>query len=81
MISDFHPYATLRGWERSFVEEKSGRCYAIEQHVHLFEHYLASFKKLSLRLETLREPRYDGFPVVFALRARMTTSLTTSTEQ
>ena len=70
LISDFHPYATLRGWDRSFVDEKTGQEYAIEQHVHLFEHYLANLVKLGFELQKLQEPLYEGFPLVFLLRAR-----------
>jgi malonyl-CoA O-methyltransferase len=70
VISDFHPCATLRGWVRSFRSPRDGREYAIEQHAHLFADYLEHFHRLGLRLEALREPLYEGFPVAFALRAR-----------
>ena len=70
VISDFHPCATLRGWERSFHSPHDGRSYAIEQHAHLFAHYCEHFQRLGLRLEALREPLHQGFPVAFALRAR-----------
>lgn len=69
LISDFHPYATLRGWERTF-EGRDGRGGAIEQHLHLFEDYMRAFIRLGLTLEDLREPRYQDQPVAFALRAR-----------
>ena len=70
LISDFHPYATLRGWDRSFVDEQTGHEYAIEQYVHLLEHYLEGLIKLGFQLEGLQEPLYQGFPLVFLLRAR-----------
>jgi len=70
LISDFHPYATLRGWQRAFVDEASGREYAIEQYAHLFERYVGCLRALGFELEALREPLYEGFPLVFALRAR-----------
>ncbi|MBI4546091.1 MAG: methyltransferase domain-containing protein [Gemmatimonadetes bacterium] len=70
VVTDFHPYATLRGWQRTFADAASGRTFAIEQHVHLLEDYMAAFGELGLRLEALREPRHEGFPVVLALRAR-----------
>jgi malonyl-CoA O-methyltransferase len=70
VVSDFHPYATLRGWQRSFVEVQSGQAYAIRQHLHLFEDYLRGFAALGLTLDALEEPRHEGFPVVFVLRAR-----------
>lgn len=71
-ISDFHPYATVRGWQRTFVDFRSGREYVIEQHLHLFEHYLECFNQLSIQVEELREPLHEGFPLVFAMRARKT---------
>jgi malonyl-CoA O-methyltransferase len=70
LITDFHPYETLRGSVRSFKDEKNNRAYSIEQHLHLFEDYIRIFNKLRLVLEDLREPQYENFPLVFALRAR-----------
>ncbi len=70
VLSDFHPYATLRGGQRAFTDAASGQAFAIENHPHLFETYLRCFKTLSLVLEALEEPCYEGFPLVFALRAR-----------
>jgi malonyl-CoA O-methyltransferase len=70
LITDFHPYQTLRGSARSFKDEKSNRAYSIEQHLHLFEDYIRIFNKLRLVLEDLREPQYENFPLVFALRAK-----------
>lgn len=70
VISDFHPYETLRGSVRSFRDEKTDRTYAIEQQLHLFEDYVRSFEKLGFVLEDLREPLYEDFPLVFVLRAR-----------
>jgi malonyl-CoA O-methyltransferase len=70
LVSDFHPCATLRGWQRAFVDEASGREYAIEQYAHLFDRYVGCLRALRFELEALREPLYDGFPIVFALRAR-----------
>ncbi len=73
LLSDFHPYATLRGWQRAFTDAESGRCFAIENHPHLFDAYLRCFNRLHLVLETLEEPCYEGYPVVFVMRARKET--------
>jgi ubiquinone/menaquinone biosynthesis C-methylase UbiE len=70
VLSDFHPFSTLRGWERTFVDEAVGRAYAIEQHLHLFADYVRCFSRLGLAMEALDEPCYEGFPLVFVLRAR-----------
>ncbi len=73
LLSDFHPYATLRGWQRAFTDAESGRSFAIEFHPHLFDAYLRCLNTLHLVLETLEEPCYEGYPVVFVMRARKET--------
>ena len=73
LLSDFHPYATLRGWQRAFTDTASGRSFAIENHPHLFEDYIRCFNTLGIILETLEEPCHEGFPVVFILKARKKT--------
>lgn len=70
LISDFHPFATLRGWQRTFIDQESGLTYAVEQHLHLFSKYLTAFRRLGLELQTLDERCWEGYPVIFALRAR-----------
>ncbi len=70
LVSDFHPFATLRGWQRTFVDAGRGRTYAIEQHLHLFSHYVLTLGQLGFVVEALEEPLWQGFPVVFVLRAR-----------
>lgn len=70
LLSDFHPSATERGWERTFVDPESGRSFAIEHHLHLLADYRAAFVDRGLRLEALEEPTWDGTPVAFVMRAR-----------
>jgi len=70
LLSDFHPYAALRGWQRAFTDVASGRAFAIENHPHLFEAYLRCFRAEGMVLEALDEPCYEGYPLVFVLRAR-----------
>ncbi len=70
VVSDFHPYATLRGWQRTFVDPESGETRAIAQHLHLFSDYLRAFNRQGLMVEALEEPLWQGSPVVFVLRAR-----------
>ena len=74
LLSDFHPFATLRGDARSFLNSKDGKTYAIEQHCHLFAHYFDCFNKLGIHLEDLREPLFEGFPLVFVMRAKKVSS-------
>ncbi|MFQ5568034.1 MAG: class I SAM-dependent methyltransferase [Rhodothermales bacterium] len=73
VLSDFHPYAVLRGWQRAFTDPENGHTFAIENHPHLFDDYVRCFHAQDLTLEALEEPRYEGFPLVFALRARKKT--------
>lgn len=70
LLSDFHPYATLRGGQRAFTDAESGRAFAIENHPHLFEEYIRCFNALNIVLEALEEPCHKGYPLVFVLRAR-----------
>lgn len=70
LISDFHPYATLRGWQRTFVDAKSGKTRAVTQHLHLFSDYLRVLRQLGLTVDAMEEPLWQGSPVVFVLRAR-----------
>ena len=69
VVSDFHPRAALRGWQRTFAHPRTGRTLAVRHHVHLFEDYARELGNLGFRWEDLREPLHDGTPVVFALRA------------
>ena len=70
LVSASHPYATLRGWERTFVDSGRGETYAIEQHLHMFSDTSQGLGRVGLTLEALEEARWQGSPVVFVLRAR-----------
>lgn len=70
VISGFHPFASLRGWDRTFKDPSSGQTYAITQHIHLFQDYFNRFRAHGWTLEAFEEPLYDGYPIVFVLRAR-----------
>ena len=70
LLSDFHPSASLHGWQRTFIDPVAGAEHIIEHHGHLLADYFSSFETLGLVVEALREPVWDGVPVVFVLRAR-----------
>ena len=70
LISDFHPYATLRGWQRTFADPKRGTTRAIAQHLHLFSDYVTALRREGLHVEALEEPLWQGSPVVFVMRAK-----------
>ena len=70
VVSDFHPYATLRGWQRTFVDPERGETCAIAQHLHMFSDYVRDLGRHGLTVEALEEICWEGSPVVFVLRAR-----------
>ena len=70
LISDFHPYATLRGWQRTFIDPTHGGTHAITQHLHLFSDYLSILRREGMTIEAMEEPLWQGSPVVFVMRAR-----------
>lgn len=70
LISDFHPYATLRGWQRTFVDPERGDTRAIVQHLHMLSDYVRALRREGLAIEALEEPLWQGSPVAFVLRAR-----------
>ncbi len=69
VISDFHPFATLRGWQRTFTEP-NGAERAIVQHLHTFSDYVTHLRQHDLVLDALEEPCFEDAPVAFVLRAR-----------
>ncbi|MFQ5744628.1 MAG: class I SAM-dependent methyltransferase [Acidobacteriota bacterium] len=71
LLSGFHPAATRRGWQRSFVDVATGRSYTIRQYLHPIEEYTKRFERLGFALELLEEPKYKGVPMLFVLRARL----------
>ncbi len=72
LISDFHPYATLRGWQRAFVDPENGETRAITQHLHMLSDYVRALGREGLAVEVLEEPLWQGSPVAFVLRAQKT---------
>lgn len=69
VVSDFHPYATLRGWQRTFVDSGESTTFAVAQHLHQFSDYVRELGQSGLRIEALEELSWQGSPVVFVLRA------------
>lgn len=70
LISGFHPFASLRGSDRTFKDPSTGQTYAIVQNIHLFQDYFDRFRVQGWTLDAFEEPVYDGYPIVFVLRAR-----------
>jgi len=61
LISDFHPFGIIIGWNRSFLEWRGNNYkeFRIRNYVHLQEDYFRIFKEANLKLEEIREPRID----------------------
>lgn len=69
LVSDLHPYQTLRGAQRTF-RGADGRHYAVEHHLHTLEATLNALTSAGFVLEAIREPQHAGWPAVLVWRAR-----------
>jgi len=70
LITDFHPFQTMKGAKRTFKDEKSNQNVEIEHHLHLFEKYFAILSKSNACIDELVEPKWKGEPVVFGMKIR-----------
>ena len=61
LISDFHPYAHLLGWKRSFrhPHNGSGEELHIRNYLHLHEDYFRAFRESGLQADEVSEPCID----------------------
>lgn len=63
LISDFHPYQSLSGANRTFQSNR--KTFAVEHYTHHLSDYFATGDAHDLRLTGLEEPTYQGdVPVV-----------------
>jgi malonyl-CoA O-methyltransferase len=70
LITDFHPFQTLKGAKRTFNDEKTKRKFEVEHHLHLFEKYFTIASKSRAHVDELMEPCWKGEPVVFGMKIR-----------
>jgi malonyl-CoA O-methyltransferase len=70
LITDFHPYQTLKGAKRTFKDSKSNQNVEVEHHLHLFEKYFKIISESNAFVEELVEPSWKGEPVVFGMKIR-----------
>lgn len=74
VYSDFHPFATLAGLQRTF-KGADGRTYAVEHHLHLYSDHQAACQAAGLTIDAVREPVVEfahpwrGRPAVLVVRA------------
>jgi malonyl-CoA O-methyltransferase len=83
LYSDFHPFAALSGWQRTFTTE-TGQSYTLEHYIHLHQHHQQACAAAGLIIEAIQEPLagdsvqppFQKIPVVLAIRALKTKCLT-----
>jgi malonyl-CoA O-methyltransferase len=76
IYSDFHPFATMAGWERSFTG-KNGTTFKLEHYLHLYTDHQHACRQAGLVIDAVLEPRagehapagFQDWPVVLVIRA------------
>jgi malonyl-CoA O-methyltransferase len=68
LISDFHPDAATKGWQRTFRPPKGGRERAVRHYRHRLEDYRRPLSERGWNLEEVREPRWKDTPVLLLMR-------------
>lgn len=68
ILTDFHPFQTLKNSKRTFFETESQRHFEVGHHLHLFEEYFHIFFEFNMKLDRFHEAKYKQSPVVFAMR-------------
>ena len=68
LMSDFHPFLTLRHAKRTF-KTSSGKLFEIQHHLHLFQDIIQNLHEHNVMLDKLEEPLWEDEPVIYALRA------------
>ena len=79
LYSDFHPFGTLLGWQRTFTAD-NGAVYSLEHHLHLYSHHQQSCRAAGLTIDAVLEPfggpnvppNAQNIPVVLVIRALKT---------
>ncbi len=69
LISDFHPFLTLRNSKRTF-KDPSGKLFEIHHHLHLFQDIIQSLHQHKVMLEILEEPLWKDEPAIYAMKAK-----------
>jgi malonyl-CoA O-methyltransferase len=75
IYSDFHPFATLSGWQRTFTTS-NGLVYSLEHYLHLYQDHQHACQLAGLTIDRVIEPIAESIqppfherPVVLAIRA------------
>lgn len=75
LYSDFHPFGTLAGWQRTFIHH--GTTYSLQHYPHLYSRHQQACRQAGLTIEAIREPllgehgppEYRHFPAVLVIKA------------
>jgi malonyl-CoA O-methyltransferase len=70
IITDFHPFLTLKKSRRTFLDSATGKNFEVRHHLHLFEEYFSIFHRHKLIVEFLEEPKHNNLPVIFGIKGR-----------
>lgn len=76
VYSDFHPFGTLAGWQRTFTAP-DGRVFRLEHHLHRYSDHHRACRAAGLAIDVVLEPaagpdapaRFADLPVVLVIRA------------
>jgi len=68
VISDFHPFLSLKGQKRTFRAGKEN--FEVPHYVHMLNEYINLLTQCGLTIMHMEEPIWKDNPVIFALKAR-----------
>lgn len=68
VISDFHPFLSLKGQKRTFKMGKKN--YEVPHYIHMLHEYINLLTRFGLTVVKMEEPVWNDSPVIFALMAK-----------
>lgn len=70
LITDFHPFQSMKGAKRTFTDQRSKKMFEVEHYVHPLEEYFEIVKKTNALVAEWHEPKWQNEPVVFGMKIR-----------
>lgn len=68
VISDFHPFLSLKGQQRTFRSGKD--ILEVPHYIHMLNHYINLMAKYGLAIVQMEEPVWQDSPAIFVLKAK-----------
>jgi malonyl-CoA O-methyltransferase len=65
IVTDFHPYQTMRKAKRTFKDNK--KTFEVKHTLHTLDEYFALLKNSSVNIVQFKEPLFNGNPVIFGI--------------